>query len=344
MPFGDYPDRQPDVGQGDRPRQLDRRRDQARRSRAASCATARGCCRSRWTGRRSPTMTPDDLTRSSRICARFRRCRTRCRAPTRPFLPSYLWGKFKMLILGDDPPIVIFPGNAGARGGRSMKRFLKWAALVVVLLLVGRLRRVPLFHPAVLHRRRRRRSRSRMIDAAPASPTSPIRRSARSPSAAATSSSRAAASAATRPTARRARTTEISGRRRLKFHTPKGTFVSRNLTPDKTTGLGRRSDDEVKRVLRSGVIPDGRVTSYRLMPWGAFSNWTDEDRHAVRRLPASSQADRASDSGPGRRPLRWPIPSPSRRSTAARITARRPSSAARESTAQHPCGCACHAL
>ena len=41
----------------------------------------------------------------------------------------------------------------------------------------------------------------------------------------------------------------------LKFQTPHGTFVSRNLTPDKETGLARRTDDEVKRVLRSGTFP-----------------------------------------------------------------------------------------
>ena len=40
----------------------------------------------------------------------------------------------------------------------------------------------------------------------------------------------------------------------LKFQTPHGTFISRNLTPDQETGIGRRTDDEVKRVLR----PDGR--------------------------------------------------------------------------------------
>jgi hypothetical protein len=67
----------------------------------------------------------------------------------------------------------------------------------------------------------------------------------------------------------------------LKFVTHDGTFVTRNLTPDKDTGLARRSDDEVKRVLRSGVLSDGRVTSYRLMPWGSYSNWSEEDRHAV---------------------------------------------------------------
>jgi hypothetical protein len=32
-------------------------------------------------------------------------------------MPLYLWGKFKFLILGVDPPIVFFPGNAGTKGG-----------------------------------------------------------------------------------------------------------------------------------------------------------------------------------------------------------------------------------
>lgn len=38
--------------------------------------------------------------------------------PSRPFLPVYLWAKFKMLILQIDAPIVIFPGNAGTPGAR----------------------------------------------------------------------------------------------------------------------------------------------------------------------------------------------------------------------------------
>jgi cytochrome c5 len=67
----------------------------------------------------------------------------------------------------------------------------------------------------------------------------------------------------------------------MRFQTHAGTFVSRNLTPDPETGLARRSDDEVKRVLRSGVMPDGRVTSYRTMPWGGFSSLTEEDLQAV---------------------------------------------------------------
>ena len=60
-----------------------------------------------------------------------------------------------------------------------------------------------------------------------------------------------------------------------------GLFVTRNLTPDPTTGIARRSDDQVKRVLRSGVLNDGRQAFYRLMPWSEFSNWTEEDLHAV---------------------------------------------------------------
>ena len=67
----------------------------------------------------------------------------------------------------------------------------------------------------------------------------------------------------------------------LKFQTPHGTFVSRNLTSDKETGLARRTDDEVKRVLRSGTFTDGHVADGTVMPWPVFSNWTEEDRHAV---------------------------------------------------------------
>ena len=61
-----------------------------------------------------------------------------------------------------------------------------------------------------------------------------------------------------------------------------GTFVSANLTPDRESGLGRRTDEDVLRVLRSGVTADGgRQQWYRDMPWAWFSNWTEEDRRAV---------------------------------------------------------------
>jgi mono/diheme cytochrome c family protein len=67
----------------------------------------------------------------------------------------------------------------------------------------------------------------------------------------------------------------------LKVMNARGTYVSRNLTPDRETGLARRTDEEVLRVLRSGTFPDGHVVPTSAMPWAPFSNWTDEDRHAV---------------------------------------------------------------
>ena len=45
----------------------------------------------------------------------------------------------------------------------------------------------------------------------------------------------------------------------LQIRTPHATYVSRNLTPDKDTGIGRRTDDELMRVLRSGTFADGHV-------------------------------------------------------------------------------------
>jgi len=69
-----------------------------------------------------------------------------------------------------------------------------------------------------------------------------------------------------------------------------GTYVSRNLTSDPETGLAQRSNEEVLRVLRSGVFPDGHVSPMSAMPWPVFSNWTEEDRYAVmtylRHVPA----------------------------------------------------------
>lgn len=59
------------------------------------------------------------------------------------------------------------------------------------------------------------------------------------------------------------------------------TVVSRNLTPDDETGIGRRTDAELMRILRSGVRHDGRLMNHRQMPWAVLSNLTEEDRYAV---------------------------------------------------------------
>jgi len=60
-----------------------------------------------------------------------------------------------------------------------------------------------------------------------------------------------------------------------------GAVTTRNLTPDKATGLGTRTDDEIKAVLRAGVFHTGRPIAPLNMPWAAYSNLTDEDIHAV---------------------------------------------------------------
>jgi hypothetical protein len=60
-----------------------------------------------------------------------------------------------------------------------------------------------------------------------------------------------------------------------------GIFVARNLTPDSVTGLGRRTNEQVLRVLRTGLLPDGRIAFHRIMPWVGTTNLTEEDRYAV---------------------------------------------------------------
>lgn len=45
--------------------------------------------------------------------------RNRVPLSRQPALPAYLWGKFRMLILGQDLPIVILPGNVGSTGAPS---------------------------------------------------------------------------------------------------------------------------------------------------------------------------------------------------------------------------------
>jgi mono/diheme cytochrome c family protein len=64
------------------------------------------------------TMTADDLNAVVAYLRTVPPVTNKVPAPRRAFLPFYLWGKFKMLILGQDPPMVFFPGNAGVTGGR----------------------------------------------------------------------------------------------------------------------------------------------------------------------------------------------------------------------------------
>lgn len=61
------------------------------------------------------------------------------------------------------------------------------------------------------------------------------------------------------------------------FDLPLGHIYSRNITPDKETGIGKYTDAELARALRYGVHPDGTV----VFDFMQFHNMSDEDLRAV---------------------------------------------------------------
>ena len=61
------------------------------------------------------------------------------------------------------------------------------------------------------------------------------------------------------------------------FDLPLGKIYSKNITPDKETGIGKYTDAEIARALRYGVHPNGEPV-YDFMP---FHNMSDEDLTAI---------------------------------------------------------------
>jgi mono/diheme cytochrome c family protein len=59
-----------------------------------------------------------------------------------------------------------------------------------------------------------------------------------------------------------------------------GVWIGGNLTPDKETGLGAWSTDEIITAFSQGMRPDGRKLS-EIMPWPALAHLTTEDAHAI---------------------------------------------------------------
>jgi mono/diheme cytochrome c family protein len=59
---------------------------------------------------------------------------------------------------------------------------------------------------------------------------------------------------------------------------PLGIIYTRNLTPDKKTGIGRYSDEQIFRMMRHGIRPDGIASLPLMMP---FWNMADDDLIAV---------------------------------------------------------------
>jgi mono/diheme cytochrome c family protein len=59
-----------------------------------------------------------------------------------------------------------------------------------------------------------------------------------------------------------------------------GVVVGQNLTPDKETGLGGWTSEQIVTALTTGKTPDGRMLS-PIMPWPALSKLTPEDASAI---------------------------------------------------------------
>ncbi len=72
---------------------------------------------------------------------------------------------------------------------------------------------------------------------------------------------------------------ELSGSE-LGWRGPWGISFARNLTPDRETGLGGWTDEQVANALRTGVKPDGKVL-LPPMPWPNTSQMSEADLHAL---------------------------------------------------------------
>jgi hypothetical protein len=64
------------------------------------------------------------------------------------------------------------------------------------------------------------------------------------------------------------------------FTGPWGTSFARNLTPDNATGIGRWSEQDFIKVLRTGIRLNGEPLRPP-MPWEWHSQLTDDDLRAM---------------------------------------------------------------
>ena len=76
-----------------------------------------------------------------------------------------------------------------------------------------------------------------------------------------------------------------------------GIFVGQNITPDKETGIGSWTSDQIVTSLRTGKTPEGRDL-FPVMPWPALSHLTDEDAQAIAAFLKSIPAVDHKNAGP----------------------------------------------
>jgi mono/diheme cytochrome c family protein len=73
---------------------------------------------------------------------------------------------------------------------------------------------------------------------------------------------------------------KLAGGMRVRI-SPFGDYVTGNLTPDKETGKGNWTDDEIKRVITRGVLKDGTKLLPFPMDWPSFSTMKPSDVDAI---------------------------------------------------------------
>ncbi|MDB5397904.1 MAG: cytochrome [Rhodospirillales bacterium] len=66
----------------------------------------------------------------------------------------------------------------------------------------------------------------------------------------------------------------------LPLKTPFGTIYTANITPDKETGIGNWTEEQLARAMREGVADDGSHL-YPAFPYPSYTKVTDEDVHAI---------------------------------------------------------------
>lgn len=76
-----------------------------------------------------------------------------------------------------------------------------------------------------------------------------------------------------------------------------GIFAGPNLTPDKATGLGNWTEDQIITAFTTGKRPDGRALA-PIMPYKAFANLTKADTKAIAAYLKSLPPVRNKVSGP----------------------------------------------
>ena len=59
-----------------------------------------------------------------------------------------------------------------------------------------------------------------------------------------------------------------------------GAFIGRNITPDKETGIGDWTVDEIVTSIRTGTRPDGRILA-PIMPYHGLASLSDDDAMAI---------------------------------------------------------------